>query len=166
MIGLLFLGAGLAWLAFSCYMAVLVAKDAAIRQPFFKFLLGAVVLSVMLVGPFLDHVIGMRQFKMLCAERNTIHVTADANKVRRAKGVYGPAIELQNVFIPIKSWRATYIDLDTGEVFLSYEGLYTKGGQMARIILLGGEYSCHPSGVETLMNRLNMNKLLDEGRRS
>ncbi|PAT44176.1 hypothetical protein AAHN93_07170 [Vandammella animalimorsus] len=128
MIGLLFLGAGLAWLAFSCYMAVLVAKDAAIRQPFLKFLLGGIVLSVMLVGPFLDHIIGMRQFKKLCDTQTGLHIFPGAANATQGKEYHLRASPVNGVIIAIEKSINEIIDVDTGEKIAEYNYFSTRGG--------------------------------------
>ncbi|PAT44173.1 hypothetical protein AAHN93_07150 [Vandammella animalimorsus] len=162
MIGLLFLGAGLAWLAFSCYMAVLLAKGAAIRQPLLKLLLGAVVLSVMLVGPFLDHIIGMRQFERLCNERAVIKVSETAAQVKRAKRLDSSSRVLLGYWIKISYSRIVYVDVDTNQEFLRYEILNTKGGVIGGLFMLEGSYQCTPKDYSQ-MDVLDVDKLVRQG---
>ena len=73
MIGLLFLGAALLWLALSGYLALQLPKWFGVSKPVARWLTSAAVFLILLIGPFVDHIVGMRQFQKLCDEQTGLH---------------------------------------------------------------------------------------------
>lgn len=162
MIGLSFLAVGLFWTAFSWCLAKRVPGWLSIRHPSAQWLMRAGVMLVLLVGPFVDHVIGMAQFERLCKERAVVWVSSGAEKVTAAKEAAVKHEDLFGYWISIHSRKITFLDASTGIQFMGYETLSTKGGRIARIALMGGEHSCRPSNPNQL-NYLNIDNLLKQG---
>jgi hypothetical protein len=84
MVGLLFLAAGLTWLAFSWFLAWKVPRWLGIKTVSAQWAASAVAMALLLFGPFVDEILGMRQFEKLCRERATVWTAASAKSVTRA----------------------------------------------------------------------------------
>ena len=163
MIGLLFLGAALLWLALSGYLAMHLPKWFGMSKPVSQWLTSAAVFLLLMVGPFVDHIVGMRQFEKLCEERTVMQVSTQANQVVRARALDLPATELQGYWVNIISQPVAYVDIDTNREFLRYEILNTKGGRIGGLVMLGGSYQCVPKDYSP-KKRLNIDKLLALGK--
>ncbi len=142
MIGLTFLAVGLLWLAFSVFVGIKLPQWLGIRNPVGKWAVTVAAVVVLLVGPFVDHIVGMRQFQRLCEDRTAITVGPDAETVKRGKSTMSVGTDLAGFIINIKSYKVSYIDLDTGKVFLSYDYFSTSGGRVAGLALMGGTHGC------------------------
>ena len=160
MIGLLFLGAAILWLLAVYHVAKSAPRWLHVKRH--VRLTRAVVAIALLVGPFLDQIVGMRQFDTLCKERAVVTVTPEARQVKRAKELPLRRFELSGYWVPIVVWQATYLDADSGKEFAHFEVLHTKGGRVARLMLLGGDYSCSPPSPNAL-NEIDIDRLVKEG---
>ena len=140
MIGLLFLAVAILWLV----LVYQVVRRIPIWLTFKKhvWLVQALVAVVLLVGPFVDEVVGMRQFKKLCEERTAITVSPAAGSVQRARDVSSEKKILPGYWINIWAGTRTFFDADTGKEFLSYPVYRTQGGRIAGLALMGGWHSC------------------------
>lgn len=87
MIGLIFLMVGLLWLSFVGYLAIKIPRWFEMRFTA-TWLTRLLLPSFLLIGPFVDEIVGMKQFERLCRERELIWVSQEAAKVTRA--VMGP----------------------------------------------------------------------------
>jgi hypothetical protein len=163
MIGLSFLAVGLAWLAFSIWFALRLGRWLGIKTPSAQKAVAAVALPILLIGPFVDHIIGMRQFERLCDERTVMKISESANQVIRAKQLAMPTVELSGYWIKIKSSPIVYVDVDTNQEFLRYEILNTKGGVVGGLVRLGNSYQCLPKDYSPT-NDLNIDRLLRQGK--
>jgi len=117
---------------------------------------------ILVIAPIVDELVGMRQFEQLCKERAVVHVSPDADQVKRAKRGDSSYVALPGYWINITSQPVAYVDVDSEKVFLSYEILHTKGGRIAGIALLGGEHSCAPKD-RSETKRLDIDRLLKQG---
>lgn len=163
MIGLVFLAAGLLWLALSWYLATRLPTWLGVVKPLWQWVLGFIVFLLLLVGPFVDHILGMRQFQKLCDERTVMQVSKTASQVTRAKQLDVPTTELPGYWIKIRSSPVVLIDADTNQEFLRYEILNTKGGRVGGLVMLGGSHQCLPKDYSPT-KRLNIDKLLEQGK--
>ena len=118
---------------------------------------------MLLIGPFVDEIVGMQQFEKLCAERTVIWVDTDAALVKRATRGQTEFVDLSGYWIDIKAQKVTYLNKETGKIFISYEILHTSGGRIAKFFLLGGKHSCTPLAPNAL-NTLEIDKLISEGK--
>lgn len=140
MIGILFLFAIGLWIALCVYLARKIPKWLGIE----RYTRSASVISFLLVLiiPFVDEIVGMRQFEKLCEEQTAITVSPIAASVKRAKRIYSPEVNVPGYLIDIVLSTATYVDLDTNQVFLTYKHFSTRGGRVAGLALMGGRHSC------------------------
>lgn len=146
MIGLGFLAVGLLWLALSWYLATRLPKWLGIVKPAGRWVLGSIVLLLLLVGPFLDHIVGMRQFERLCAEKTDLEIFSNAVNTKR--GIQNSSVRelVSGTAIPINRRVNTIIDLDTGQVIARYNYFTTRGGVIGSAPMLGGEHVCSIDG--------------------
>lgn len=142
MIGLTFLAIGLLWLALSVLLAVKLPKWFGASKPVWRWLLGAVIFLVLLVGPFVDHIVGMRQFNKLCDEETSLQFTANAANTIRAKGLLSKTDRLSGYAIQIERDRRPIIDLDTNQEIGWYYRFRTGGGKVGGLLMLGGKHTC------------------------
>lgn len=163
MIGLTVLAVGLLWFGLSLFIAIKLPRCIGIKREEFRWLLTGFLLLVFMIGPFVDHIIGMRQFEKLCDIRTVIQVDGNAHQVKRAKQVSSPTTELQGYWIKIRSTPVVYIDTDTSREFLRYEILNTNGGLLGGLIRVGNSYQCLPKDY-SLTKRLNIDQLLELGK--
>lgn len=163
MIGLTFLAIGLLWLAFSIFVGRKLPRWLGIRNPAGQWAVTVAAVAVLLVGPFVDHIVGMWQFERLCGERAIIWTSADAKTVTKARRGETRTIILPSLWIVIRSQQTEYVNIDTGKPFLKHEMLYTKGGHLGGLLRLGNDYSCAPS-IPNAMNELNIDKLIEQGK--
>jgi len=122
-----------------------------------------------LVGPFVDEIVGMRQFEKLCEEQTVMTVSPAAGAVKRARDVMSKEKILSGYWIKIWAVTRTYFDLDTGNEFLSYPGYRTQGGRIAGLALMGGWHHCSVETSESKYHKkfltFNIDELLNKGRR-
>lgn len=146
MIGLGFLAVGLVWLAFSWCMATRLPKWLGIAKPVWRWVIGAVVLLMLLIGPFVDHIVGMRQFESLCAEETGLQVFPGAANTKRGRETSAARELVSGTVIAISRTVSTVTDLDSGEVVARYKHFTTRGGVIGRLPMLGGEHVCSIDG--------------------
>jgi hypothetical protein len=146
MIGMMFLAVGLLWLALSWYLAKRVPGWLSIRHPIAQWLMRAVVMLVLLVGPFADHIIGMRQFEKLCAEDGRLEISPAAANTKRARELDAQTEALEGYAITIERQVRLIIDLDTGEQIAQYKYFSTPGGVVGKLPQLGGRFTCSADG--------------------
>jgi hypothetical protein len=140
MIGLSFLAVALLWLALAFYLTVNLPRWLDLKKLIWP--LRIVLLSILLVGPFVDEIVGMRQFRALCEERTTPRIASDAATVEWAKVSDSTPQLLKGFVINVEASTVSYTDSATGKVFLAYEYFKTKGGRIAGFALMGGWHSC------------------------
>lgn len=162
--GLIFLLVMGLWFALCVFLARKMPGWIGVKR--FRLVLGVVIFPVLLVTPVIDEIVGMRQFEQLCKERSVVYVSPEAGKVRRAIQNSFQLDTLAGYWVKIQSQPVTYTDLDTGKVFISFQGLHTTGGRIAGIAMMGGTHSCWPTGYGELLKKLNLNKLLEQGKKS
>ncbi len=162
--GLIFLLATGLWFAFCVFLARKIPGWIGAKR--FGLVLGVVIFPVLLVAPVVDEIIGMRQFEQLCKERAVVRVSPEAAQVTSAKISTSPVVNLAGYWIEIQSQTVVYLNAETGRPFYSYESLITKGGRVARIALMGGTHSCTAKNIVETSNQLNLEKLLEQGKKS
>ncbi|TAH10947.1 MAG: hypothetical protein EAZ11_10745 [Curvibacter sp.] len=141
-IGLSFLAVGLLWLALSWYLAKRSPNWLSIRHPVAQWLMRAVVMLLLLVGPFVDHIVGMRQFEKLCAEDGRLEIRPAAVNTKRARQPPSSTVNLEGYVIPISQDTSKIYDWDTGEEIAQYRRFTTSGGRIGGLPMLGGKYTC------------------------
>lgn len=121
---------------------------------------------LLLVAPAVQDIVGMLQFERLCKERAVVWVSPEAGQVTRAKKTSPSTVELPGYWIAIRLQREEYSDSETGRPFLAEVGLHTKGGFVGGIASLGNTHSCWPKDGSQIFKNLNIDKLLEQGKRS
>jgi hypothetical protein len=146
MIGLTFLAIGLLWLAFSVFMGRKLPRWLGIRNPAGQWAVTVAAVAVLLIGPFVDHIVGMRQFRKLCDEQTGLQVFPNAAKAKRGIETSSKRELINGVAMPINRSVSTITDLDTREIIARYNYFSTKGGVIGGALMLGGEYVCSIDG--------------------
>jgi len=169
MIGIIFLAAAVIWLAISLNFSLKVPIWLGVRGRSKPLIVSALLLAVLLVGPFVDEIIGMRQFEKLCEEaRANIWVSPEISSVKRAISNSPNSVDLSGYVIPIKLYVSEYIDLDSGSAFLRFRTYFTKGGRLWGLTLMGGKHSCEIEGSPRFIEiwkEFNIEQLMNEGRK-
>lgn len=142
MIGLSFLAIGLFWLWLSWSLASHFPSWLGIAKPLGRWVLISTVLLLLMVGPFIDHIVGMRQFKRLCDEQTELQIFSAAENAKRARELPAKLELLAGNIIPIERQHRKIIDADTNELIATYNYFTTGGGRLGGVIMLGGQYSC------------------------
>jgi hypothetical protein len=164
MIGLTFLAIGLLWLALSVFFAIKLPKWFGATKPVWRRLLGGVIFVTLMIGPFVDHIVGMRQFEKLCAEQTGLQILSGAANTKKAK-LLPTRLEPVNGFaIPIEMQKRKIANSDSGEVIASYNYFTTGGGKVGGLLMLGGQHTCsinqprHPNHNDLLAfeNKVNL----------
>lgn len=142
MIGLAFLAVACLWLWLANLIGIQIAKRLGLKNVY-GLLMQLLTIAVMAVAPFIDHIVGMRQFERLCAEETAFQVTPNASNTKRAIRTYSAAKTLDEpYFIAIRRRVSKIVDLDTGEQVAQYKSFGTYGGRIFGRTMLGGEYTC------------------------
>ena len=139
MIGLSFLGVFLFWIGLSIYFGKNIPKWFNWR---WQIPISLLLIPAIAVSPFVDEVVGMRQFKKLCEEKTVPRLAQGAELVEWADRSYSKTRLLDGYVIDILAETVTVSEISTGKVFLEYEYFRTKGGRVAGIMLMGGWHSC------------------------
>ena len=149
MIGLSFLAIGLLWLALSGFLAIKMPKWFGASKPVWRGLLGSVIFVILMVGPFVDHIVGMRQFQKLCDEQTGLQIYPGAANAKRGRQDTLPNESLDGHAISIQRRVRTIVDLDSGETIASFRHFSTKGGVVGGpLTAFGGEHVCSVYGAQ------------------
>ena len=140
MIGLMFLSLAILWIALVVYLTIKIPRWCGVVRH--AWLLRLLLVPLLLVGPFVDHIVGMRQFEKLCEERALLIVSADAELVKRARVTFSDLQELPGYWIDVSTVRTSYVDVDTGKVFMTFDDFATHGGIFGGAKYLGGLRWC------------------------
>jgi hypothetical protein len=166
-IGLIFLVLAVGWLLLSIFIALNLPKWLKVNTKRHEWLVTAGALVLLLVGPFLDEIIGMRQFNSLCnAARGGIVVSDNALKVMRARRNESSKTILSGYIINIEKYDVQFSDTDTGNVFLRHLDYSTKGGRLWGFLLMGGRHWCSVDTSTEFMNiakHLSLKQKLEQG---
>lgn len=146
MIGLSFLAVGLFWLWLSWFLASRLPKWLGIISPVGRWAITSIVFLLLMIGPFIDHIVGMRQFERLCAEETDLQLFPKAMHTKRGVETSSARELVGGTAIAISRSVSTLIDLDTGEVIARYNHFTTRGGVIGGLPMLGGEYVCSIDG--------------------
>ena len=142
MIGLTFLAIGLLWLALSVFLAIKLPKWFGVSKPVWRGLLGGIVFVTLMIGPFVDHIVGMRQFEKLCVEQTRVQINPNSVNAKSIEFVSGESQNLSGNFILIQEAQHQLVDRDSNEVVARYNYFSTKGGWIGPLIRLGSAYGC------------------------
>lgn len=142
MIGLAFLAVACLWLWLANLIGIWLAKRLGFKDVY-GLLVQLFTIAVLAVLPFIDHIVGMRQFGRLCAEETSVWIGPVATTSLRAKHSMGQAVEIRGKFVAITKHEITYVDSDHGIVLARYNYFSTPGGKVGGpLTKLGGRHGC------------------------
>ena len=163
MIGLLFLAGATLWLMATFMLSRRIPRWVGVTEH--AKAVSVLVFPLVLVAPIADDLIARWQFYRLCDREAVVTLSPDWNKVKRARDNGGPMRDLDGYAIPIRVQLIDMIDLDTDMPFLSFKAFHTKGGHLMRHGLgLDGTTSCWPPDWVQVMNRVDSDKLIKQGK--
>lgn len=130
MIGLLFLGTVAVWLSACVWLAQKFGN--VIAKPPWRIAVSLIALLFLFSLPFVDEVIGKRQFETLC-RTNGIE-SADVSKARgkKVKAEFEERMLLEGTILPIREATVLLRDADSGEVLIRHKNYYADGGWLMR----------------------------------
>ncbi len=123
------------------------------------------VVSLVVLAPFIQEVAGRLQFAYLCNKYAVVWLSPDWQKVKAAKAVRHPFVNASWTFIPIEIQRSEVIDAETGKPFMSNTGLHTKGGFFLGTmgLGLGNSASCWPENRDEISRMIDIDQLIAKG---
>jgi hypothetical protein len=145
-IGLTFLAIALLWLSFSVFIGLKLPRWIGIQGVARQWTVTLAAVVLLLVGPFVDHIVGMWQFKRLCDEQTNLQIYPSASNAKRGIETSTKRELVNGAVIPINRSVSTITDLDTREVIAQYNGFSTRGGLIGGALMLGGEHVCSIDG--------------------
>ncbi|OHC67797.1 MAG: hypothetical protein A3H93_11445 [Rhodocyclales bacterium RIFCSPLOWO2_02_FULL_63_24] len=163
MIFLMFLAGFGVWLAAASMLCKRIPRWLGISKH--RVVISVLLFPFVLVAPVADELIGRWQFNRLCEREAVVTLSPDWEKVKRAQHTDIPIVPIDGYVIPIKVQRVEYVDLSSGQRFLSFKAFHTNGGLLfGRLGLgLGQTTSCWPEDWIQITNKLNTDQLLKQG---
>ncbi len=162
MIGLIALLLGAAWLLASMTFASFLASRC--KRPLVTALVAVLSFALFAVLPFLDEIVGRRQFAHLCKTEAVVWVGPAANTVVAAKDV-GSFSERTGLLFPVQQQSVRYADLSNGQVFYTVTAFHTPGGLLMRAGLgLGHSTSCWPERWTGNERGIDTNAMIQRGK--
>lgn len=164
MIGLLFLAGIALWVTVAVMLSRRIPSWLGATQH--RALLSVASFCVILLAPVADELIGRWQFYRLCEREAVVWLSPDWRTVKAVRHNDPPVTELMGFAVPIRVQGVEYLDASTGKPFLSFKGFHTSGGLLfGRFGLgLGLSTSCWPKNKTQLLNELNIDQLLKQGK--
>ncbi len=92
------------------------------------------VFLTFLLFPLLDEIFGRLEFKELCLEHSTTHVSKDISSGQAVYLADLPDIHLKNTWVPIRLQRWVFLDVGTNQPVVRYNELYPSGGRFIRTL--------------------------------
>lgn len=164
MIFLLFLAGIVLWLIVAIQLSIKIPRWLKVTKH--SAVVSVLLFPVVLVAPVADEIIGRWQFNRLCEREAVVTLSPDWEKVKRAQDKKTPTIPIDGYLIPIRMQQGEYDDMDTGRPFLSFKAFHTYGGLLVgRLGLgLGQASSCWPKDLTKIMNEINSDLLIKNGK--
>lgn len=161
MIGLMFCGALGLWFVFAIYLGRKLPIWCNLK-PVWSFLF----VPLVFFAPVLDEFIGRWQFNQLCEKEAVIWLSPNWKGVEAVRNVSSSFFSNASwTFIPIQIQPLEYVDASTGQPFMSYSALHTKGGLLLGTfgLGLGGATSCWPKKEIEIRKMVDIDKLIKKG---
>jgi hypothetical protein len=163
MIGFLFLTIYGLWIAAAVWLSKRIPRWVGMTKH--TTVASVLMFPLVLTAPVADDLIGRWQFYRLCDKEAVVTLSPDWEKVKAARDNDEPTTSLEGYAIPIRVQRVEFVDANTRQPFLTYKGFHTKGGFLMRHGLgLGGTTSCWPKDKTQLLNKVNIDQLLKQGK--
>jgi hypothetical protein len=90
------------------------------------------ILVLLCALPFVDEVIGRRQFESLCRVNGIESVDLSKARGKKVRVNYGERTALSGTALPIKESWVVFNDASTGEAVIRYKNYYAGGGLLMR----------------------------------
>ena len=164
MIGLLFIVVFVVWLVSAFYFGRAIPRWLGLH-PTWSFLF----VPLAFIAPIADELIGRWQFNRLCEKEAVVWLNPNWANVKAVRAVsprlHSPA---RGTAIPIDIQRIAYIDSDTGQPFMTYNAVHTKGGLLLGTLGLGlgGTTTCWPKDESEIRKKIDMKNLLGKEKSS
>lgn len=162
MTGLLFIVAFIVWLVSAFYFGRAIPRWLGLRAAW-----SWLFVPLAFVAPIADELIGRWQFKRLCEKEAVVWLNPDWKSVKAVRDVSpGPFSPVRGTAIPIDIQPVIYIDAETRQPFMTYNGVHTVGGLLlGKLGLgLGGTTSCWPKDDNEILKKVNIGNLLNIGK--
>jgi hypothetical protein len=95
-----------------------------------------------MANPFVDHIVGMRQFDKLCKEQTGLQILPGAVNAKRGRQDTSKRELVEETAIPIWRSLSTIINIDSDETIATHTEFATQGGTLGKFLMLGGEQNC------------------------
>jgi len=132
------------------------------RKPI-KWMLRSVLFGLIFVAPMVDEIVGRNQFEELCKTEAVIVLDARWSEVKRARRMDANRQVVVGYIVPIHKTKNEYINLDTGEVFLSKTRLGRQGGYIFRKMGIGEVDGCGPPNEYEISKEIDIDRLIKNG---
>lgn len=159
---LILLGYCIVWGAIAWFVARFLASS--IKNRLSKWVLQFTFFGFLVAAPLADEVIGRKQFTELCRTEVKISLSPNWMNVKSAKGLDGSTYPLPDYAVPIYKTKYDYIDIETGQVFLSTVRLGRQGGFVVRRMGIGEMDRCMPPNQSEVYKMIDIDRLIKEGR--
>jgi len=128
----------------------------------------SLVVSLVVLAPFIQEVAGRLQFAYLCNKYAVVWLSPDWQKVKAAREDSPPFSYLNWTIIPTQIHRTIFVDSANGQKLMTSTGLSSRGGLFQRtfVPIDGSGYSCGPPpGKHTEISRMiDLGTLIKKGK--
>jgi hypothetical protein len=132
MTGLLLLVVIGVWFAITNEISKIIA--AKLPDRWWRKLIRLFILTVLLLLPLLDEIVGGQQFRALCEANSTIQIDRAKAKGKTVYLLDLPDIQIKSIWVPVRIQEWRYVDAMTGEPVVSYNVLHATGGWLIRAL--------------------------------
>lgn len=163
MIGLLVLFFISAWFIASIRLSQRIPRWLGVTR--YATVASVLMFPLVFLAPAADEFAGRLQFRRLCERESVVVLSPDWANVKRAREKDVPMRDLNGYVFPIQVQSVELVDLDTNSSFLTLKAFHTKGGFLMRHGLgLGSGISCWPPDWVQVMNQVDSDKLIKQGK--
>ncbi len=162
MIALLFYGVIALWALVAIYLGCKFPRWFKLKQAW-----ALLFTPLVFFAPVVDEVIGRWQFKQLCEKEAVIWLSPNWKSVEAVRDA-SPELfsEAEWTVISIKIQHEKLVDAKTGQAFMLYSALHTKGGFVLNKMGagLGNTRSCWPKNRDEVSKMIEIDKLIKNGK--
>ena len=88
------------------------------------------VAALLLPLPLIDEIVGGMQFAELCKQHDVIQVDRERAKGKTVYLLDQPSTWIENLAVPVRLQKTTFVDVTTREPVLNYVMVYAEGGKL------------------------------------
>ena len=139
------------WLTVVVWLSKIISikvPNASLRSP-----VGVLIFAVLLPLPLIDEIVGGRQFAELCKRHDAVQVDRERANGKTVYFLDQPDRWIENLAIPVRLQKWTYVDVATRETVVEWHELYALGGYLIRSLKISEgnvpltfKGSCAPGG--------------------